>query len=250
MADIFVGEKLKDKKTPKSDTKLSKHQGSEMVSEAGNAPEKFEPDIEKDIKKAEKTTSREHLPGHTHNPLSSYDYFPDNIDFEIRDREEKIVLFLRKHPITNVKWILITVLFILAPFLLGSFPILDFLPSNFQFIAVLGWYLITTAFILENFLSWYFNVYIVTDERIIDIDFHNLLYKEVSDANIDKIQDVTYKMGGVARTFFNYGDVEIQTASEVPNFEFAAVPYPDKVAKILQELRIEEEQEKLEGRVR
>ena len=52
-----------------------------------------------------------------------------------------------------------------------------------------------------------FNVYIVTDERIIDIDFYNLIYKEVSDANIDKIQDVTYKMGGVVRTLFNYGDV-------------------------------------------
>ena len=70
------------------------------------------------------------------------------------------------------------------------------------------------------------------------------------DANIDKIQDVTYKMGGVIRTLFNYGDVMIQTASEVPNFDFLAVPYPDKVAKVLQDLRTEEQQEAIEGRVR
>jgi len=211
---------------------------------------KYQTQVEEDIKKAEKPVTREHIPGHTHNPLSAFDYFPDNVDFETRDRQEKIVLFLRKHPITNLRWILIASLLVLAPLLMSLFPILDFLPSNFQFIAVLGWFLMITAYILENFLSWYFNVYLVTDERIVDIDFHNLIYKEVSDANIDKIQDVTYKMGGVARTFFNYGDVEIQTASEVPNFEFAAVPNPDRVAKILQDLRIEEEQEKIEGRVR
>ena len=139
---------------------------------------------------------------------------------------------------------------IIAPIVLSIFPLLTFLPQEFQLIAVLGWYLITTAFLLENFLTWFFNVNIITDERIIDIDFFNLIYKQVSDTNIDKIQDVTYTMGGVARTLFNYGDVFVQTAAEVPNFDFLAVPNPDKVAKILQDLRIEEEIEKLEGRVR
>jgi len=157
---------------------------------------------------------------------------------------------LRRHPITNVAWMLIVVLMIFAPLVLSIFPLLSFLPGNFQFIAVLVWYLITMAFILENFLTWFFNVNIITDERIIDIDFHNLIYKEVSDCKIDKIQDVTYKMGGVTRTIFNYGDVYIQTAAEVPAFEFLAVPKPNKVARVLQDLMIEEEKEKLEGRVR
>ena len=49
---------------------------------------------------------------------------------------------------------------------------------------------------------------------------------------------------------FNYGDVLIQTAAEIPEVEFEAVPMPDLVAKVLRELRIEEEVEKLEGRVR
>jgi len=44
--------------------------------------------------------------------------------------------------------------------------------------------------------------------------------------------------------------VVIQTAAQVPKIEFEAVPNPDKVARVLRELRIEEEQEKLEGRVR
>lgn len=182
--------------------------------------------------------------------LSAFNYLPKQVDFETRDEEEKVVLLLRKHPLTNFSWIVIGVLMIVAPIVLSAFPLLSFLPKEFQLIVVLGWYLITTALLLENFLTWFFNVNIITDERIIDIDFFNLIYKQVSDTNIDKIQDVTYTMGGVARTLFNYGDVFVQTAAEVPNFDFLAVPNPDKVAKILQDLRIEEEIEKLEGRVR
>lgn len=203
------------------------------------------------IKKQKKhTRPRYNLDQKTQGKLSSFSYLPKKVDFETRDKEEKVILMLRRHPLTNLPWMLIGILMVAAPIVLKIFPLLAFLPKEFQLIAVLGWYLITIAFFLENFLTWFFNVNLITDERIIDIDFFNLIYKEVSDTNIDKIQDVTYTMGGVARTLFNYGDVFVQTAAEVPNFDFLAVPKPDKVAKILQDLRIEEEIEKLEGRVR
>lgn len=187
---------------------------------------------------------------HSHNPLSAYCYFPDEIKFVAADSKEKIILFLRRHPITNLGWILISVLMFLAPMALKAFPILSFMPDNFQFVAVMGWYLITLAFTFESFLDWFFSVYIITDERVFDVDFVNLIYREITEANIDQIQEVTTKMGGVVRTLFNYGDVYIPTASEIPNIEFDAVPNPDQVAKILRELRVEEEEEKLEGRVR
>lgn len=187
---------------------------------------------------------------HTHNPLSAYCYFPDGIRFVAKDSHERIVLFLRQHPITNLPWIIISTLLFAAPFVLKSFPILSFLPENFQFIAVLSWYLIAIAYAFESFLDWFFSVYIITDERVFDVDFVNLIYREITEANIDQIQEVTTKVGGVVRTLFNYGDIYIPTASEVPNLEFEAVPHPDQVAKILRELRVEEEQEKIEGRVR
>lgn len=186
----------------------------------------------------------------TKRPLSSFLFFPNGINFETREEEEKVVLFLRRHIITNIPWILLSIVMLFVPTFVSSLKVLDTVPSNFRFIFILMWYLFTLIYILENFLTWFFNVYIVTDERIIDIDFYNLIYKEVSDANIDKIQDVTYKMGGVTRTLFNFGDIIIQTASELPNFDFTAVPKPDMVAKILQDLRMEEQQEFLEGRVR
>ena len=99
-------------------------------------------------------------------------------------------------------------------------------------------------------MSWFFHVNIVTDERIVEVDFINLLYREITDANIDQIQDVTVEVSGGPRTFFRFGDVIIQTAAQVPKITFEAVPNPDTVARVLRDLRIEEEQEKLEGRIR
>lgn len=213
-------------------------------------PEVFSAHQPKTIKSPKVQTLYKDKPSHHVSPLSAFAEMPLKVNFETQDNEEKIILLLRKHFITNISWIIMSVILFLTPLFVTDLALFDDVPDNFMFVFVLIWYLISIAYTLESFLTWFFNVYIVTDERIIDIDFYNLIYKEVSDANIDKIQDVTYKMGGAIRTVFNYGDVLIQTASEVPNFEFDAVPRPDKVARILQDLRIEEQQETIEGRVR
>jgi len=105
-------------------------------------------------------------------------------------------------------------------------------------------------YLFEKFLSWFFNMTIITDERIVDIDFVNLTSKKVSDADLDKIQDVSFTNAGAIGTIFNYGDVLVQTAAEVSEFIFERVPDPAEVAKILQRLRTEEKIEAIEGRVR
>ncbi|MBI4033230.1 MAG: PH domain-containing protein [Candidatus Blackburnbacteria bacterium] len=186
--------------------------------------------------------SARRLPQHHHlgprvmmKPFSAYAYCPLGVRFENQEEGEEIVLFLRQHPIVNIPWILTTVVMVLAPLILRNFPILDFLPLNFQVVSVLIWYLLTTAFILENALDWLFNIYIVTTQRIVDIDFFNLIQKQVSDAERVKIQDVTYTLGGVFGTLFNFGDVFIQTAGTAPNFDFHNVPKPSGVVKTLQE---------------
>jgi len=186
----------------------------------------------------------------TKNPLAAFVARPKNINFETQVDGEEIILLLRKHWITNVVWIFFAVLMLFAPAVLLDFPIISFLPARFQFISILMWYLLTIIFVLEKFLSWYFNVYIITDERVIDVDFYNLIYKEISDAEIEKIEDVTTVMGGVVQTLFNFGTILIQTAAEKTEFDFEAVPNPALVVKVLQQLRMEEKQEVIDGRIR
>jgi membrane protein YdbS with pleckstrin-like domain len=189
----------------------------------------------------------EQLPGHSHNPLSSFIYFPEKVNFESQESEEKVILLLRRHAITNIGWVLVTALLFFVPAVAKALGLLAMLPGNYQFFIHVAWYIFVFTYAMQGFLGWYYNVHIITDERIVDVNFSNLIYKQVSDASINKIQDVTYKMGGVARTMFNYGDVVVQTASEVPNFNLEAVSDPNRVAKILQDLRHAEEHEGQEG---
>lgn len=208
------------------------------------------PDIYVAPKEKKPEKKKEKVVKQTHNPLAAFVVKPPDIKFETQEKEEEIILLLRRHWITNLPWVCLSLLLIIAPSFLRFFPILASLPFGYQVIVVILWYLFTLAFVLENFLSWYFNVDVVTDERIVDIDFYSLIYKEISHCKIDQIQDVTFKMGGIVRTIFNYGDVLIQTAAEVPVFEFESVPRPALVVQKLNELILEEEQEKLEGRVK
>jgi hypothetical protein len=162
---------------------------------------------------------------------------PIGIRFDIQDPTEDVILLLRRHWFTNIHWILLSVLLLVAPVIFKFFPLFNFFPGRFQFMGLIIWYLLVTAFIFEEFLSWYFNVFIVTDQRIIDFDFYNLLNKDVSVAELEKIQDTSEKVGGIAGVMFNYGDILIQTAGAIPEIQFEDVPNPNEVAKIIHTLK-------------
>jgi len=180
--------------------------------------------------------------GHTKSPFSSFLVNPKVFTFEEKDDHEEILLVLRPHWFTNLSWILITIFMLFAPLTLTFVPLLTTFAPNYRFVAIVFWYLITFIFAFEKFLSWYFNVYIVTDKRVVDIDFDNLIVKKFSEADIHKIQDVTSRVIGLFPTLFNYGLVLIQTAAEIPEITFENVPNPEKIIKVLQELREENEQ--------
>lgn len=174
--------------------------------------------------------------------ISSYVSEPKNVKFETQIVHEKIILLLRKHFVTNVWWLFLgTVMFLVPLIIIYLIPIFNpatvvQIPLRLQAVALVVWYLFTFAFVFEQFLVWYFNVYIVTSLRIVDVDFFGLLYKQISEAGLDKIQDVTHRMGGVPQVVFNYGDVTIQTAGTQEFFEFNSVPKPQKVQRAILEL--------------
>lgn len=184
------------------------------------------------------------------NLLTSFVSFPSKMSFETQDDDEEVILFLRQHPIVNIKWIVIAILMLTLPSIFSFFPPYTTLPANFQFVVTMGWYMFVFGYTLAKFMGWFFNIYILTDERVVDIDFQNIFFRKVSTAKIEEIQDVNIQSSGAFETFFGYGSVFIQTAAEVSQFEFMYVPNPDRVGKIINQMIDQEEQEKLEGRVK
>lgn len=181
------------------------------------------------------------------NPLAAFAVEPWGVRFENQEEEEKIIFLLRAHWVTNVPWLFLGFLLALAPLFLfpflARFEILPTLPVAYKILGPAFWYLFTFGYLFLNFLIWYFNINLVTTERIIDVDFSNLIYKEVTATRIAKIQDVTYKVGGVIHQVFNYGDIFIQTAGTEVNIEFLKVPKPALVIQKIEELMEKEEKQ-------
>ncbi len=185
----------------------------------------------------------------TQNPFASFMAKPKKLSFSTQAPNEKVILLLRQHPVTQLWWLILAIFGALFPFVLEYIQIFNFLPQNYQTAAMVGWYLVLLGFIAESFLKWYYNVYIITDERIIDVDFNSLLFRNISSAKIDKIEDTTAMNAGFLSAIFDFGTVVVQTAAEKREFEFSGIPHPSKVTTLINDLILEEERETLEGRV-
>ncbi len=179
------------------------------------------------------------ITGHTKHPLSSLLINPDVFTFEEKAQQEKVLVVARSHWVTNVGWILTAILMFLAPSFLNLIPLSSDIATRYKILGGFLWFLVTFAFVFERFLSWYFDVIVITDKRVIDIDFDNLLSKKFAQANILMIQDLTFKVTGFAQTMFNFGDVFVQTAAEVPQLTLERVPQPQKIIMVLQMLKEE-----------
>lgn len=200
--------------------------------------------ITSDLKNKKKSTPRRfNLSGQF---FSAYHFMPEGMRFETQEQGESIILLLRKHWVTNVIWLTIGFLLLISPIII--FPLLaisGIIPTNFSgsvfSLVILVWYLLTFSYILVNFLLWYFTVSLVTSERIVDIDFINILNKRFSATRIARVEDVTMKRGGFIRALFDFGDVFVQTAGTEAEFEFLAVPKPEQVVRIINQLMGKEE---------
>ncbi|MBS1967502.1 MAG: PH domain-containing protein [Chloroflexi bacterium SZAS-1] len=74
-----------------------------------------------------------------------------------------------------------------------------------------------------DFLRWNNEQYIVTDQRVIQI--RGVLNKDVIDSSLDKINDVELRQSWLGR-IFDYGTIEILTASDVGINEMRRMAHP------------------------
>lgn len=170
--------------------------------------------------------------------LTNFCLYPEGIKLENQEENEIIILFLRRNFSTNIQWIVSTVLLLFAPLLLTlvPFPISTFLPASYLTTLTLFYYLLVFGFFLISFTNWFYNISIVTTQRVIDLDYANLTYKHVAGTTIPNVKDVSYIQSGFIRSYFDYGNVLVQTEAEVTNFMFDSVPHPAQVVDIILDL--------------
>lgn len=177
----------------------------------------------------------------------------EEIHFPGQHKNEKIILFLRRHWfifLVRLVLIIAAILLLIFVYFLFSSMNSNFSESEYHNLVLFGESL-ATLFIWNFFfilwLDYYLDAWIVTDERIINIAQRGFFNRDVSELKLMNIQDVTSEIIGVIPTLLNYGDIFVQTAAEKEHFAFHQIPHPNRVKNVIIQLqekkRIYEEKE-------
>lgn len=96
-------------------------------------------------------------------------------------------------------------------------------------------YLLVAA--VRIFLAWYRyhnDVWVVTNQRLIDSFKRHPFSLRLSTADLVNIQDMTVVRDGLLRTVFDYGDIVCQTAAdEQQDFHLSGIPRPREVQALI-----------------
>ncbi|MFH0773706.1 MAG: hypothetical protein V1922_05350 [bacterium] len=170
----------------------------------------------------------------SHSMLHAFCVKP-GIKFENQKGEEEVLLSLRAHPIilvpTFVNSIVMVILIFFSSFILGQFLTLPQLIYTMVF-----FFFATFVYFWFQIINWYFNIGIVTNKQIVDVDFSALSYRNVTRTELTHIEDITVKVSGFISSIFDYGNVFVQTAGSEINTEFMQVPHPARAAHIIQDI--------------
>jgi uncharacterized membrane protein YdbT with pleckstrin-like domain len=154
-------------------------------------------------------------------------YFEDQFD------DEEVLFVFHKHPIVMRKGLIIgMVAWLLGPIYTLALtyvhpnnpPNLTFFGLSLVISIVLGLILFTPSWI-----GWHFSVFIVTDQRFIQISQKGLFHRSVADLGLPQIQSVNYEVAGLQETLLGFGTIKMQTY--VGDLTIHEVHHPARIQK-------------------
>jgi uncharacterized membrane protein YdbT with pleckstrin-like domain len=151
-------------------------------------------------------------------------YFDDQFD------DEEVLLVFRKHPVVMRRGFIFAMLILL----LGAVPSL-FNPTYATYITgMVVAILVGGIVMLPSWIGWYFSVFIVTDQRLIQITQKGLFNRSVIDMRLNQIQTVNYQVAGLQETLLGFGTLMMQTY--VGDLVIHEVHHPAKIQKKVLEI--------------
>ncbi|HEY1646243.1 MAG TPA: PH domain-containing protein, partial [Candidatus Saccharimonadales bacterium] len=130
-------------------------------------------------------------------------YFEDQFD------DEEVLYVFHKHPIVMRMGLVIGAV---AP-LIGVLPaaIKPSLGFGFFFGGLGVGILVGLLIFFPYWLGWHFSVFIITDQRFIQISQKGFFHRSVADLSLAQIQSVNYSISGLEETLLGFGTISMQT---------------------------------------
>lgn len=166
-------------------------------------------------------------------------------------KDERVVLFLRRHWFALLAIVAAFILLVGVPLIAGWY-----FWDGFEvwlghriwgpLIVILGsmYFLSIWLFAFLEFTDYYLDTWIITNERIINIEQEGLFNRTASELDLAAVQDTTAEIRGILQTIFTYGQVYVQTAGEKGRFHFKNIDNPEHVKELITRL-VEEDKRRV-----
>lgn len=158
---------------------------------------------------------------------------PKDYAFEGQHEDEEILLVFRRHPVAMRKGLLALLILMLVGFIpSGIWP----MKLSYLWFAVAG-FGVGLLIMFFYWISWYFSLFIVTEQRFIQIRQKGLFNRSVVDLGLDRIQNVNYQIVGLQETLLGFGTIIIQTYVGDLVIDLVGHPqrYQEKILKIMKD---------------
>ncbi len=170
---------------------------------------------------------------HNEEPAEKPDkYFDDQFD------GEEVLFVFRKHPVVMRKGLILAMsMWLVGPVYTLALTYLrpnNYPSINFFFGSLIGSIVFGILVFMPWYLSWYFSVFIVTDQRLIQITQKGMFNRSVVDMGLGQIQMVNYQVAGLQETLLGFGTITMQTF--VGDLVIHDIHHPAKIQKKLLEI--------------
>ena len=136
-------------------------------------------------------------------------YFADQFD-----DEEVLYVFRKHHLVMRIGLIYSSLALLVGPlytlFLLKTQPE-KLVTFNFFLLSIALSMVLAIIVFMPSWIAWYYSVFIVTDQRFIQITQKGLFHRSVVDIGLNQIQMVNYEIAGVSQTMLGFGTIMMQT---------------------------------------
>jgi hypothetical protein len=166
---------------------------------------------------------------------------PTNMTFATQNKGEKIFVYLRRHWIENLGWMIKNFFYAFIPFVI--YFVLDFLEIDIRFLGVneisvflIAFYSVLITNIYRDFFDWFFDIYIITNERVLNYQFKPLANYSVKEGMLQGIDSIEETAGGIISDLFGYGDLIMTIEGPSDEFRFKRIPHASVVRDIIADL--------------
>lgn len=114
------------------------------------------------------------------------------------------------------------------------------------FAVVLG---LGLAVIARAWYMWSWNVFVITNRRVVSITQRGWFHRSVAEAAYENIQDVRYTVHGLIQTVTRTGTVIVQTAAGTTSLELKGVARPADLQELITDIQRESRRDQAGGDV-